>query len=148
MRGRKGKPSVAELNELAKQFCGEESDESGAWMRLDPRDFEPFFRAGDVCLWESPVVSAAAAPSWMRSAADELAAKAGGAATHFLLYIESSEHTLSLELVSDVVKEAQSAIDMGSASFIVGYRTLESLKEGEATLLVLASVEPEPRPGT
>lgn len=146
MSGRKRKPSEAELNERAKRICGEESYGTEAWMKLSPEDFEPFFQAEDVCLLESPVVSAAAASAWVSQAVDELSAEAGKTVTHFLLHIGSSGHTLSLDMLSEIVAGAQGVIDMSSASFIVGYRAMEGLKEGEVTLLVLASMEPGPRP--
>ena len=48
-------------------------------------------------------------------------------------------------MLSEIVTGAQGVIDMSSASFIVGYRAMEGLKEGEVTLLVLASMGPEPQ---
>ena len=145
MRSRKRKPSRAELNEWINRLCGEESYGPEVWMKLSPEDFEPFFQAEDVCLLESPVVSAAAASSWIRQAVDELSAEAGKTVTHFLLQIGSSGRALSLDMLSEIVAGAQSVIDMSSASFIVGYRAMEGLKEGEVTLLVLASMGPEPQ---
>lgn len=145
MSSRKRKPSEAELNERVKRICGEESYGTEVWMKLSPEDFEPFFQAEDVCLWESPVVSVAAASSWVRQAVDELPAETGRAVTHFLLHIGSSGRALSLNMLSEIVTGVQGVIDMSSASFIVGYRAMEGLKEGEVTLLVLASMGPGPQ---
>ncbi len=145
MSGRKRKPSKTELNEWVKRICGKEAYGTEVWMKLSPEDFEPFFQAEDVCLWESPVVSAAAASAWVRQAVDELSAEAGKTVTHFLLHIGSSGYALSLNMLSEIVTGAQGVIDMSSASFIVGYRAMEGLKEGEVTLLVLASMGPGPQ---
>ena len=145
MSDRKRKPSEAELNKWVKRLCGEKSCGTEVWMKLSPEDFEPFFQAEDVCLLESPVVSATAASSWVRQAVDELSAEAGKTVTHFLLHIGSSEQTISLDMLSEIVTGAQGVIDMSSASFIVGYRAMEGMKEGEVTLLVLVSMGPEPQ---
>ena len=146
MRGRKRKPSGEELNELVRQLCGEEPDDMQVWMKLSQEDFEPFLQAADVRLLESPVISVAAAPSWIRRAVDELIAEAGRTVTHFLLYTRSFGHILSLDILSEIVAGAQGVIDMRSANFIVGYRAMvDGLKEGEVTLLVLASMGPKPQ---
>ena len=145
MRSRKRKPSRAELNEWINRLCGEESYGPEVWMKLSPEDFEPFLQAADVRLLESPVISAAAAPSWIRRAVDELIAEAGRTVTHFLLHIGSFGHILSLDTLSEIVAGAQGVIDMRAANFIVGYRAMEGLKDGEVTLLVLVSMGPEPQ---
>lgn len=148
MGNRKRKPSGAKLNEWVKRLCGEEPYGTEAWMKLRPEDFEPFFCTDDVCFWESPVVSATAASPWIRRAVDELIAEAGRTVTHFLMHIGSSGHALSLDMLSEIVTGAQGVIDLESSSFVVGYKAMEGLKEGEVTLLVLASVGPEPQAGT
>lgn len=79
---------------------------------------------------------------------DELIAEAGRTVTHFLMHIGSSGHALSLDMLSEIVTGAQGVIDLESSSFVVGYKAMEGLKEGEVTLLVLASVGPEPQAGT
>lgn len=103
MSGRRRRPSEKELHKLVRQLCGEEPYGAEAWMKLRPEDFEPFFCADDVCLLESPVVSAGAAPSWVRRAVDELMAEAGRTVTHFLLHIGSSGRALSLDMLSEIV---------------------------------------------
>ena len=90
------------LHKVVRQLCGEEPYGAEAWMKLRPEDFEPFFCADDVCLLESPVVSAGAAPSWVRRAVDELMAEAGRTVTHFLLHIGSSGRALSLDMLSEI----------------------------------------------
>ena len=146
MSGRRRRPSEKELHKLVRQLCGEEPYGAEAWMKLRPEDFEPFFCADDVCLLESPVVSAGAAPSWGRRAVDEMLAEAGRTVTHFRLHIGSSGRALSLDMLSEIVTGAQNVIDLRSSSFVVGYQAMGGLKEGEVTLSVLASVGPEPRP--
>ena len=76
---------------------------------------------------------------------DELIAEAGRTVTHFLLHIGSFGHILSLDTLSEIVAGAQGVIDMRSASFIVGYRAMDGLKDGEVTLLALASMGPKPQ---
>lgn len=147
MSSRRRKPSERELNEWVNRLCGEEPYGAEAWMKLRSEDFAPFFCAEDVCFLESPVVSAAAASSWVRRAVDELMTEAGRTVTHFLLHIGSSGHILSLDMLSEIVTGAQDVIDLESSSFVVGYQAMEGLKEGEVTLLVLASVGSEPQAG-
>ncbi len=140
-------PSREELSELVRQLCGEGSDETEAWMKLDAGEFEPFIQAEDVRLLESPAMFAPEARFWMEQAMDALTAESGRVVRHFLLYIGSYGYSLSLEMLSEIVTAAQTALDMDAASFVVGYRPVEDLKAGEVTLLVLASVGPEPQPG-
>ena len=128
MRSRKRKPSGAELNEWIKRLCGEEAYGTEVWMKLSPEDFEPFLQAADVRLLESPVISVAAAASWIRRAVDELIAEAVRTVTHFLLHIGFFGHILSLDTLSEIVAGA-----------------MEGLKDGEVTLLVLVSMGPEPQ---
>lgn len=112
MSSRRRKPSERELNEWVNRLCGEEPYGAEAWMKLCPEDFAPFFCVEDVCFLESPVVSAAAASSWVRRAVDELMTEAGRTVTHFLLHIGSSGHILSLDMLSEIVTGAQDVIDL------------------------------------
>jgi len=138
MNGSKRKLSQQELNERVRQLCAEGPYDTGEWwMKLDFEDFEPFFRAENVCLRESPVVSVAAASSWVRRAVDELAAETGGTVTYFLLYVMSSGP--KLEILTEIVAAAQGVIDTGNVSFVAGYRAMRNLKENEITVLALAA---------
>lgn len=134
---RKHRPAICELKKQVKLCCAE-----GAWLKLYPEDFEPFFQAEEVCLWRSPLLSAEMAPVWVRRVAEQLTKS--GSVTHFLLHIGTMKQILGLEALGDITTAAQRVMDMENVSFVVGYSALEydileRLREDEVSLTVLAA---------